>query len=807
MFCSRNSVISFFLKKRYIVNRLKNENKIFCCTYIRNDICIGKDNLRAKIANTSIRRFHSHPKYNAVDVTREDKITASHSRSGNNSEKGGKRGEVRSDRKLENYTRINEETSNMDHYPGNCGDINCMIRERQFIRKKFEPISKDNSDMMLTRECVNNSELIKYTKKKKKKKYIYIFKEFSIFSFNILANSLVDYKYDSHCSNVMDWVNRKEFIYENIIKKLSDIICLQEIEESYFIELESKLKLLHYKGLFLKKKKETCKDGICIFYNTKTFELLFFDEVIYDKSFFFKKWHVGLIVALKNLHSKRIEYYDKDTNRSEGNMSENNNWKDTTSFTSKINDIVIVSNTHLIFDSCKGDVKLYQLCYMTYRLIVMMNKCINYLKSNRKGAGTRTGEKEEIGKMGEVGKTGEADQEEADHEEADHEEADHEEADHEEAYHEAGQEEAYQEGEACQTGEYQRQRSSVLKPSIIFCGDFNITPNSLLYYYIINRYINLKKTNLKNISGQYLMFKKQYYFYSYLNGNQIRNMFEENIVNDLKYEKYNSLVENMKEESLFSFFKNEDILDAEYLINTFSENKGDYLKNYNSYEYTPNILQSAEEFKLPFKKGIMRRKCTHAPIEQARKDEEEVSREFLQFADNEGKCDRNKMEELYKADTKKERKVDNNTEKNKGEDFILYYPLYFESIYNSCYENREEKPCYKYDDIDKLNSKENNLVLSNMPFTVFHGNQKGCKISCTPFPPFDELAKYGCLPNEVHTMGNKKAFNDVIHYAHSCIFLLSPSFLYYTARLHPFQKYSASDHLYLHATLVRRTDE
>ncbi|SBT77522.1 DNase I-like protein, putative [Plasmodium ovale] len=780
MFCSRNSVISFFLKKRYIVNRLKNENKIFCCTYIRNDICIGKDNLRAKIANTSIRRFHSHPKYNAVDVTREDKITASHSRSGNNSEKGGKRGEVRSDRKLENYTRINEETSNMDHYPGNCGDINCMIRERQFIRKKFEPISKDNSDMMLTRECVNNSELIKYTKKKKKKKYIYIFKEFSIFSFNILANSLVDYKYDSHCSNVMDWVNRKEFIYENIIKKLSDIICLQEIEESYFIELESKLKLLHYKGLFLKKKKETCKDGICIFYNTKTFELLFFDEVIYDKSFFFKKWHVGLIVALKNLHSKRIEYYDKDTNRSEGNMSENNNWKDTTSFTSKINDIVIVSNTHLIFDSCKGDVKLYQLCYMTYRLIVMMNKCINYLKSNRKGAGTRTGEKEEIGKMGEVGKTGEADQEEADHEEADHEEADHEEADHEEAYHEAGQEEAYQEGEACQTGEYQRQRSSVLKPSIIFCGDFNITPNSLLYYYIINRYINLKKTNLKNISGQYLMFKKQYYFYSYLNGNQIRNMFEENIVNDLKYEKYNSLVENMKEESLFSFFKNEDILDAEYLINTFSENKGDYLKNYNSYEYTPNILQSAEEFKLPFKKGIMRRKCTHAPIEQARKDEEEVSREFLQFADNEGKCDRNKMEELYKADTKKERKVDNNTEKNKGEDFILYYPLYFESIYNSCYENREEKPCYKYDDIDKLNSKENNLVLSNMPFTVFHGNQKGCvdyifysyknlkKISCTPFPPFDELAKYGCLPNE---------------------------------------KYSASDHLYLHATLVRRTDE
>ncbi|SBS84966.1 DNase I-like protein, putative [Plasmodium ovale curtisi] len=717
MFCAKNSVISFFLKKRYIVNRLKNENKTFCCTYIRNDICIGKDSLRAKIANTSIRRLHSNPKYNAVDVTREDKLITSHSRSGNNSKKGGKRGEVRSYRKLENCTRINEEISNMDHYPGNCGDVNCMIRKRQFIRKKFEPISKDKT------------------------------------------NSLVDYKYDSHCSNVMDWVNRKEFIYENILKKLSDIICLQEIEESYFIELESKLKLLHYKGLFLKKKKETCKDGICIFYNTKTFELLFFDEVIYDKSFFFKKWHVGLIVALKNLHSKRIEYYDKDTNCCKGNMSENYNWNDTTAFTSKINDIVIVSNTHLIFDSCKGDVKLYQLCYMTYRLIVMMNKCINYLKSNRKGAETRTGEKEEIGKMGEVGKTGETDQEE-----------------------EADQEgEAEQEGEACQTGEYERQRSSVLKPSIIFCGDFNITPNSLLYYYIINRYINLKKTNLKNISGQYLMFKKQYYFYSYLNGNQIRNMFEENIINDLKYEKYNSLVENMKEESLFSFFKNEGILDAEYLINTFSENKRDYLKNYNSYEYAPNILQSAEKFKLPFKKGIMRRKSTHTPIEQERKDEEEVSREFLQFAENkEDKCDRNKMEELYKADTKKERKVDNNIEKNKGEDFILYYPLYFESIYNSCYENREEKPCYKYDDIDKLNSKENNLVLNNMPFTVFHGNQKGCvdyifysyknlkKISCTPFPPFDKLAKYGCLPNE---------------------------------------KYSASDHLYLHATLVRRTDE
>ncbi|EUD68723.1 hypothetical protein C922_01123 [Plasmodium inui San Antonio 1] len=654
-----------------------------------------------------------------------------------------------------NYSAIRPNVNESQH---TMDDV-CSRSYSKMNRAKDERSAQsENPKEVLTKQKnaisdeINNKESIKCAKDMREKKCVYKFKKFSIFSFNILADSLVDYKYENNCSHVMRWMNRKEFIFQNIRRKLSDIICLQEIEESYFTELQEKLKLLNYEGLFLKKKKETCQDGICIFYNTNVFKLLFFDEIVYDKSAFLKKWHVGLIVALKNKLSKKVEWYDGNvtTGDRDGShhMMGDNHISGSPGFAESADDIVIVSNTHLIFDSCKGDVKLYQLCYMTYRLVAMMNKCLDYLRTREKGVKPGRAEK---------GKNAE----------------------------DTGRK-RIREGSPQGRRVHPTDRRDFLSPAVIFCGDLNITPNSLLYYYIVNRYINLKKINMKNISGQYLMFKKQFYVCSYEKGSEIKKMFDENILSDLKYDHYNTMVDNMRRESLFSFFKNERILDEGYLTSHFFQHGSDaYLRNYNSYEYLKSKFKEGKNDCLPYWGHSERKSNTLSGSEVVRNEDKGdenpavVPEEKEHGSINSDEMDHEEGDEDDAEHSHPEKEAKIPTDQH-DDDFILYYPLYFESIYNSVDEERVEKPCHKYDHIDNLKDEENNLPLSDVPFTVFHGKQKGCvdyifysyrtlkKISCSAIPPFDKLAKHGCLPNE---------------------------------------KYASSDHLYLHATLIRRTND
>ncbi|ANQ09118.1 Uncharacterized protein PCOAH_00032580 [Plasmodium coatneyi] len=731
MFCAKNSAVISLWKRTFTLNRLKkDEQLVFKCTCVRNGICIGRKNNPDEIAPIGGRRRHISSKINSwVDepvgnVSIRSRGVGSSEGDNNICREGALVGScpLRTGWITRNYSAIRPNVSESQHTM----DDACSGSYSKVNQTKEVPTEQKNA----IPDEINKAELIKCSKDVKGKKKVYKFKEFSVFSFNILADSLVDYKYDNNCSNVMKWMNRKEFIFQCIKKKLSDIICLQEIEESYFNELQEKLKLLKYEGLFLKKKKETCQDGICIFYNTNVFKLLFFDEIVYDKSVFLKKWHVGLIVALKNKLSKKVEWYDGSVDNGGPAGSDqtvgDHHVSDSPISAESVDDIVIVSNTHLIFDSYKGDVKLYQLCYMTYRLVAMVNKCLDYLKVRRKANNAEdTGGKEnrEDSPQGNVHTTN---------------------------------------------------RSDILNPAVIFCGDLNITPNSLLYYYIVNRYINLKKINMKRISGQYLMFKKQFYVCSYENGSEIKKIFDENILSDLKYDHYNSMVDNMRRESLFSFFKNEKILDEGYLTShcfqhendaylgsKFKEGKNDYLSYWGhsgrkSTKHSVSELVSSKD-KCDKNCALVSKEKEHGCISLDEMDHEE---------DDEDNCHPQKKAKIA-------------TDQN-DDDFILYYPLYFESIYNSVEEHRVEKPCHKYDTIDNLKDEENNLPLSDVPFTVFHGRQKGCvdyifysyrtlkKISCSTFPPFEKLAKHGCLPNE---------------------------------------KYASSDHLYLHATLIRRTND
>ncbi|CAA9988907.1 conserved Plasmodium protein, unknown function [Plasmodium knowlesi strain H] len=752
MFCAKQSAVISLWKRTFALNRLKKDEKIFFkCTYMRNGICIGRKNNPDQIANIDGRRQHISSR---IKSGLDEQVGNASIRTG---EIGNRQGDKNICRKGDLVSKtplrsgwtpqnkneilpiVNESRHTMDDSCSRSfSKVNQTKEERSAQNEKYREVLEKQKNVIP--DEIYNTELIKCPKDIREKKIVYKFKEFSIFSFNILADSLVDYKYENNCSDVMRWMNRKEFIFQSIRRKLSDIICLQEIEEPYFKELQGKLKLLDYEGLFLKKRKDTCQDGICIFYNTKVFKLLFFDEIVYDKSVFLKKWHVGLIVALKNKLSKKVEWpggsVSNDNREGSHHIVGDHDVSGTHISAESVDDIVIVSNTHLIFDSCKGDVKLYQLCYMTYRLVAMMNKCLDYLKSRGKADNTEDTGKEKNREGSSQGRI-----------------------------HPSG-------------------IRDVLSPAVIFCGDLNITPNSLLYYYIVNRYINLKKINMKRISGQYLMFKKQFYVGSYEDGKEIKRMFDENILNDLKYEHYNSMVDNMRRESLFSFFKNEKILEEGYLTSHCFHHENDtYLRNYNnSYECLRNKFKEGKNDYLPYWGHSGRKSNTFSGSEVVR---------------NEDKCDKNcalvskekkhgcvsfdEMDHEEDAAEKRhpEKKAKIVTDQYE-DDFILYYPLYFQSIYNSVEEHRVEKPCHKYDNIDNLKDEENNLPLSDVPFTVFHGKQKGCvdyifysyrtlkKISCSAFPPFGELAKHGCLPNE---------------------------------------KYASSDHLYLHATLIRRAND
>ncbi|CAD2108968.1 conserved Plasmodium protein, unknown function [Plasmodium vinckei] len=738
MFYGINSITGFFLKKIRIVKGLKNnEKKYMYCSYIRNDISIEKDNICRNFQNIRAQACISL-KYSRMDAKVEKKLISNYRVKIEEKKASDNSSEHICDDNKNNECVIDcdktKEKNIGDSIEKEDAVLSSEIPKKDTMNKNHEHILENEYNDMINEQNNNiiNSSLGKFTNTQKK--YIYKFEKFSVFSFNILANSLVDYKYSNNCPIVMKWVNRKKLIYKNIINKLSDIICLQEIEELYFIELQEKLKPLNYKGIFLKKNKETCKDGICIFYNTKVFELLFVDKVIYDKSIFFKKWHAGLIVALRNLKSKKIEYYDSNKNgcneQINDNLKNNNN-----NFANNAHDIIIVSNTHLIFDSRHGDIKLYQLCYLTYRLVFMINKCIKYIKECVKQ------EKKDKGIIDNSEENTEEDE--------------------------------------------KNELNDILKPAIIFCGDFNLTPNSLLYYYITNRYINLKNINLKNISGQYLMFKKQLYIYNSLHGIKIKNIFDENILHDLKYEKYNNLIENLKKESLFSFYKDENILNSEYLINMFSKKRIN-LKELDSFEYSFKKFKnkSGEETHEDVSSDDTGSKINKSIC--ASKQEDSVSK-FNEIFDSVDIDEKEKNKSInYKTDTYNENEKncaetheDINIMNNDDHNFILYYPLYLESIYNGGAQNKVEKECYKYDDIENLNKSSTNLMIRNVPFTVFHGKQKGCvdyifysyknlkRISCTNLPSFEQLEKYGCLPNK---------------------------------------KYASSDHLYLHATLIRKME-
>ncbi|CDR95622.1 endonuclease/exonuclease/phosphatase family domain containing protein, putative [Babesia bigemina] len=239
------------------------------------------------------------------------------------------------------------------------------------------------------------------------------FEPLKVMSFNCLARSLVDNKYVNNDSEVMSWNSRKFAILDVVRDSLADVVCLQEVDEAEYENFFSgEFQRLGYRSVF-KKKKSPKLDGVCILYQEERFEVLSHKDIEFavdDANY--DRLQVAIVLALVDKRSKLVD--DEQA---------------------KVKDIYIFSNTHLLFNKNRGDIKFAQLCALLLAIKDMESVCMEHL-----GAA------------------------------------------------------------ACNHP----------KPAIIMCGDFNFTPQSLLYHFLSKGYVVLRNCNVRLISGQYLMFDTMY---------------------------------------------------------------------------------------------------------------------------------------------------------------------------------------------------------------------------------------------------------------------------------------------------------
>lgn len=244
-----------------------------------------------------------------------------------------------------------------------------------------------------------------------------------IMTFNSLAHSLVDFKYEENDKDVMDWDARKIAILNVIKRAKAHIVCLQEIDSNDYSEFFShKFKDLGYEGIY--KQKNDRKDGVAILYDSDIFDILFVDSFDYPSP---SRSQVAIILSL--VVKRDVDFEQMELSESNDDVSKSNKLPSIGGFNN-----LTVCNTHLLFNRKRGDIKLFQLINLLTHVIQMEEKCRNYFTSH-------------------------------------------------------GQD---------------------FTPSTFICGDFNFTPQSLLYKFLDKGYIDLYKARVDHLSGQHLMFEHSY---------------------------------------------------------------------------------------------------------------------------------------------------------------------------------------------------------------------------------------------------------------------------------------------------------
>lgn len=177
--------------------------------------------------------------------------------------------------------------------------------------------------------------------KKRPQKYPGV--QFSIMSYNLLAQDLLEFHshlYSCCDSQVLLWEYRRARLLEEIDKYLPDIMCFQEVQCDHYEDfLKPNLEKRGYMGIYCQKTGFQ-SDGCATFFQVMKFEVLNFQKVHYEKGGVLDRCNVGLIVNLKP--------YTSDNNLEVGELC--------------------IANTHLLFNPRRGDVKLGQLILLLAEL-------------------------------------------------------------------------------------------------------------------------------------------------------------------------------------------------------------------------------------------------------------------------------------------------------------------------------------------------------------------------------------------------------------------------------------------------------
>ncbi|XP_954274.1 enzyme, putative [Theileria annulata] len=286
-------------------------------------------------------------------------------------------------------------------------------------------------------------------------------RSFRVMSFNALAQSLVDDKYAQNDKRTMSWEYRREEILSEISQSNSDLLCFQEIDERDYVEFfKPKTEAMGYNSVY-KRKLQDKLDGVLTLYRSQRYRLLLKNELEFcSQRPDFDKPQVALILALVDLRSSN----SVDANDSAENLERSDDTKSKGNEISE-SDVLVLTNTHLIFNKSRGDIKLYQLC----NLLKGIQKTIELINSSE-SAIKFTEPLVETFSLG-VKST------------------------------------------ISVTQEYKHWVASRVRksePSVIICADFNITPQSLIYNLIFNGFAPLRNSNRRVLSGQYLMFDNTY---------------------------------------------------------------------------------------------------------------------------------------------------------------------------------------------------------------------------------------------------------------------------------------------------------
>lgn len=274
---------------------------------------------------------------------------------------------------------------------------------------------------------------------------------FRVFNWNILALQFVDmHRYLDTDGEVLCWANRVHAILAEILAKAPDIITLQEMNQNaYELTFCSALGERGYKGVFVPKTFSQCAeiDGVATFWKTKRFRCLEDEAVKFSVDKILNRPQVASVVMLEDT------LYPEER--------------------------LIVSNTHLLFNLKRGDVKLGQLQLLMSAVWRMVERWSVHRRVPFGAVCSHVRDAENV----------------------------------QESARELG---AASCGHLLELhGQSPDRAVTVLTktPGILMCGDYNVTPNSCIYEWIRSGrfdFTHISNKDIGTLSGQQMMLDRSY---------------------------------------------------------------------------------------------------------------------------------------------------------------------------------------------------------------------------------------------------------------------------------------------------------